>query len=182
MSLRVYKAPMLWTPLSIRGFDREQLQAVTSRLESVLEGWRWTPYESGQCARGRGADCIGAVFGAVDEMDGRDRRLVSGLPRDAAMHRRHTAVKAMRRLVRAYQPAEKVEPEPGQKWAVQPGDIVVIGEQGGGPGHVMMVGPRRNTLWDATPGPGFQQKGWSLLDTNVLWAVYRLGNREEWLR
>ena len=63
---------------------------------------------------------------------------------------------------------------------VEPGDIVVTGAVGGGPGHVAIVGARRNTLWHAVSGPGFHQTGWALLSGQVLWAVYRIEDKHRW--
>lgn len=170
MSIRIVAPEMTWTPAS---FDARA-------LERALERWRGTPYESGQRMRGLGADCIGSVFGVVDDVDGRPRAEYPGLPVDAAMHSRATAVAAMRELVRRYAPCAKVVPT-GRVTRVEPGDIVVTGMPGGGPGHVEMVGCRRNELWHAIPGSGFHQGGWGLFAEQVLWVVYRIEDKVRWV-
>lgn len=174
MGIRIVAPDMVWCPL-------QESRQVARALERALERWRYTPYESGQRFRGLGADCIGAVFGVVDEVDGRPRAAYPGLPHDAAMHSRSTAVAAMRELVRRYSPCVKVAPGPSGQTLVEPGDIVVTGMPGGGPGHVEMVGCRRNELWHALPEPGFHQGGWGLFAEQVLWAVYRIQDKRRWV-
>jgi hypothetical protein len=101
------------------------------------------------------------------------------MPHDAAMHDREGAIGAMRELVRRYAPCQKVEPVAGV-WHVEPGDIVLTGAPGGGPGHVAIVGAGRNQLWHAVKGSGFHQGGWSFLDVQVLYAVFRALDKERW--
>lgn len=171
---------LTWTPLQVKGWSLERRLLAVQNLRAALAHWDQTAYESGQCFAGRGADCIGAVFGVVDELDGLARRMVAGLPNDVSMHCRETAVAAMRELIRRYAPCQKVKARDGVL-AVQPGDILITGIVGGGPGHVSMIGCDPNTLWEATPSSGFQRKGWSLLREQRVWAVYRLMNKELWL-
>lgn len=165
--IRIVRPRLTWTP--------HPNPKIAANLERVLREWEDTPYESGQRLKGLAADCIGGVFGVVDELDGRPRAQHAGMPNDTAMHNRATAIAAMRELVRRYQPAIKVE---GRE--VQPGDIVVTGMIGGGPGHVEMVGPRKNELWHCVPSSGFHQGGWGLFAEQVLWAVYRITDQERW--
>lgn len=176
MSLRVYAPSMVWDP--IRAADGP---AIMLSLERALEEWRGTPYESGQRFKQRGADCIGGVFGVVDEMDGRPRATFPGMPRDTAMHDRATAIGAVRELVRRYSPCVKVVEQDGV-FLVEPGDIVVTGMPGGGPGHVEIVGARKNELWHALPSSGFHQGGWGFLAQQLLFAVYRIEDKHRWIR
>lgn len=172
MAVRIWSPEMVWQP--------HPDLAVQSAIERVLEDWRGTPYESGQRFKGRAGDCIGSLFGAVDELDGRARAEFPGLPHDAAMHDRRSAIAAVRELVRRYSPCEKVEPDAHGVHFVEPGDIVVTGHPGGGPGHVEMVGARRNELWHAMPVSGFHQGGWSFLEQQFLYAVYRIKDKYRW--
>lgn len=154
---------------------------ISGPLQEALDAWEGTPYESGQRFIQRGADCIGAVFGVIDRMDGRERGMAPTIPHDTALHRPDTARAAMKVLLRAYAPAQKLRAGIGGMIRVMPGDIVVMGERGGGPGHVGIVGARKNTLWHAIPGSGFHQGGWGLNKRQTLHAVYRILDRERWL-
>ncbi len=169
MVVSIYNPQIVWEP----GDER-----VAAALDAELRAWDRTPYESGQRFKGRGADCIGGVFGVIDALDGRERAQFPGMPHDASLHDRAGAVRAMRELVRRYQPCHRLATRNGM--CVQPGDIVGVGPPGGGPGHVLIVGARRNELWQALPLSGFHQSGWSLFAEQVLWAVYRIEDRERW--
>jgi len=181
MAIRIWSPNMVWEP-------SPEAPSVVSALERTLEAWRGTPYESGQRFRGRAADCIGALFGVIDDMDGRPRACYPGMPHDAAMHDRAGAIAAVRELVRRYSPCQKVEPaiwdEDGQStsptYYVEPGDIIVTGMPGGGPGHVEIVGAHRNELWHALPVSGFHQGGWSFLEQQYLYAIYRITDKHRW--
>lgn len=169
-----------WTPFSESGWTALERTAAMTTFEYFLRHWEGTPYESGQRMAGLGADCIGSVFGVVDDLDGLDRGEAPGMPRDTAMHNRNQAVGAMREIVRRYAPNMKLKMVDGI-YQVQPGDIIVTGVVGGGPGHVSIVGPRKNTIWEAVPSTGFAMQGWSFFEEQDIWAVYRLNNRREWL-
>ena len=167
---RVYNPQMVWMPGDVR---------VAVALGSALNAWMGTPYESGQRFIQRGADCIGGVFGVIDMADGRDRAAFPGMPQDAAMHSRSTAIVAVRELVSRYAPSRKVLAKDGIFY-VEPGDIVVTGSPGGGPGHVEIVGANPNELWHALPSAGFHQGGWSFLEQQVLYAIYRIQDKYRW--
>jgi cell wall-associated NlpC family hydrolase len=155
-----------------------ELLPAQDRLERVLASWDRTPYRSGGSMRGVEGDCIGAVFGVIDELDGRVRRQDSSMPHDTAFHNPAAAYRAVAALRRLYRPAERL-----RHWLYQPGDVLVVGTSDGGPGHVMIVGGRKNTLWHATTTSGFAQCGWALgLGFERLFAAYRFGDRERWLR
>lgn len=177
MSVRIWSPNMVWEP------SPESLRVVRA-LEDALEAWRGTPYESGQRFIQRGADCIGSLFGVIDDMDGRQRATFPGMPHDAAMHDRAGAIAAVRELVRRYSPCVKVEAQKDEDGApvyyVEPGDIIVTGMPGGGPGHVELVGPHRNELWHALPVSGFHQGGWSFLEEQYLYAIYRIEDKHRW--
>lgn len=176
----VYKPNLIWEPLADPEgrFDGRQVMA---RMERILAEWEPARYESGASVRGIACDCIGGVFGVVDDLDGQHRACAAPLPPDASMHNRAGAIAAMHDLVNRFQPNRHVLQAPDGYFHVQPGDIVVTGYPSGGPGHVEMVGPRRNTLWHALPQAGFHQTGFGFLDGHqLLWRVYRLSDRWRW--
>jgi cell wall-associated NlpC family hydrolase len=142
----------------------------------VLSDWRGTPYESGQRFKGRGADCLGAVFGVLDDLDERDRSQYPDLPPDTALHNRGTALAAMKRVLTRYPDHVLVSNN-----QVEPGDIIVSGEVGGGPGHVAIVGGK-NQVWQAIQKMGFGPTGWSLFGAQKICAVYRPTNKWEWAK
>lgn len=174
MTTRIYAPEMVWEQMGCYG------EHAIIALDDTLRAWEHTPYESGQRFIQRGADCIGAIFGVIDDMDGRSRAQKPGMPHDASMHSRSTAIIAVRELVRRYSPCEKVLPDSENVFHVEPGDIVVTGMPGGGPGHVEIVGSRRNELWHALPSSGFHQGGWSFLEQQLLFAVFRIQDKHRW--
>lgn len=170
--MRILHMPAAWTPID------EELTPVLERLLGILDGWRGTPYASGQRRRGSGADCVGFVCGALDDLDGRARASDPRIPPDTALHDPRKSVSAVRGLLETYLPWERVE-----SGLLQPGDVLVVGPRGAGPSHAMLVGPVRNTVWHCTAGAGVHQAGWALgTGYERLHAAYRLGDRERWLR
>lgn len=171
MSVRIYRPQLVWSMGDLQ---------VAGDLGSVLNRWAGTRYESGQSYCQRGADCTGSVFGVIDELDGRARMRPAGFPHDASLHDRPGAIVAVREIVRRYSPCHKIEADTDRKFHVEPGDIVVTGSPGGGPGHVEIVGANRNELWHSLPQSGFHQGGWSFFDTQVLYAIYRIEDKSRW--
>lgn len=147
-------------------------------MERVLARWDGTGYMSGQQQPGKHADCIGFVFGVVDELYGRPSPPRPSLPPDTAMHSREQALATIRTLRRLYAPNSPV-----LDGTLEPGDIVVTGHAQGGPGHVMIVGPYRNTLWHCVNEIGVCQTGLGLAEGfETIFGVYRFDDRERWLR
>jgi hypothetical protein len=65
--------------------------------------------------------------------------------------------------------------------SLEPGDWVVTGPAGGGPGHAMVVGPRPNTLWHCNRGPGVCWTGIGLaMNDQAIHRVYRFLDRNRW--
>lgn len=172
MSVRVWAPNMIW--------QHHPDLAVERALEDVLNAWRDTPYESGQRLRGLGADCVGSVFGVIDDLDGRRRAALPGFPSDVAMHSRETAVKAIRVLLRRYTPNHEIRMDDDGSFRVRPGHIIVTGYRGGGPGHVAIVGARPNELWHSLRSSGFQQRGWGFFDEQVLYGIYQADDDHRW--
>lgn len=130
-------------------------------LQPVLNAWKGTEYQSGASACQQAADCIGSVFGVLAMAFAIDipNNL---LPPDVALHSPDTARAAMRQLLRAF-PHTKVE-------TARPGDVLVFEFPSGGPGHVGIVGPQRNTFWESNTYR-FDKSGWA--SAHALRAVYR---------
>ncbi len=175
--MKTYSLTLDWAPLPA------ELGNAQARLGEALEAWRGTPYLSGQRLRGVGGDCIGAVFGVIDDVDGRPRAQDPMLPADASLHDARSAYKAVAAIRRIYAPAERLRWDSG-RLVVEPGDLLIVGTTYGGPGHLMIVGVRKNTIWHAAGrGARFDQTGWALGDGfERLFAVYRLGDRHRWAR
>lgn len=167
--IRITNPGWVWRPESV-GFSE--------RLLSVLESWDGTRYMSGQQCKGVHSDCIGFAFGVVDEMYGRPSPDRTVLPPDTSMHSREKAIGCMKTLRRLYAPNWPVT-----DGSLEPGDVVVTGATHGGPGHVMLVGPRRNTLWHCNQGIGVKFTGIGFVQgAQTIYGVYRFDDREKWLR
>lgn len=175
--MRLRTLNLRWEPLSI-GASPERAGHLVGRMIGVLCNWEGTLYGSGQRCCGVLADCVGAVFGCIDDLDGRPRAQSPTMPPDAALHDPDTSEAALRALRDLYQPVIALASGP-----VQPFDILVVGPQGGGPSHVMLVGTAPGNLWHCTPGAGFHRGGWTLgSGYEVLHGAFRIGDRERWLR
>lgn len=175
---RVHIMSAGWSPLRLPDILRVGSEAlVLEKLRSILESWQDTKYGSGQRCRGVAADCIGFVSGALDDIDGRPRAQDPRVPVDSCLHDPERSRAAVRDLLDVYKPWVSVSRD------LQPFDVVVAGPAGGGPGHVLLVGPQRNTLWHCSQGQGVHMSGWALGEGyESSHAAYRLGDRERWLR
>lgn len=167
-----------WRPL--QGFDGASLSQ--ERLGVVLESWLETPYRPGGRQRGPhgGVDCVRFVCEVLDELYGVPRSNLPTLPNDYAMHQRAGAVAAMRFILRLYEPNEPVN-----DGALEPGDVVVAAQLGGGPGHALIVGARPNEIWHAI-GRRVQKTGIGILSGDYSeWkfvAAYRVSDKARWAR
>lgn len=145
-----------------------------SHLATLLRSWEGTPYMAGQQMQKVGVDCVRFVSAVLDAALRRERTAMPELPQDTAMHDRTRAIAAMRLIMRLYPEAEVVR----NPRFVEPGDVLVVGEASGGPGHAIIVGPEPNTLWQ-TGTLGVHKGGFGLIDVSQrLFRVYRLRNRE----
>lgn len=180
--MRLRTLSLRWTPLAIEDILRvgcaSMRDDVLQRMNDVLESWQGTPYGSGQRARGQLADCVGFVFGAIDDLDGRERARAPSMPPDSALHDPETSGAALRALRALYEPVIAVS-----GGGVQPFDIIVVGPSLGGPSHVMLVGTKPGHLWHCTQGAGVHRGGWALGDGyEALNGAFRIGDRWRWLR
>lgn len=175
---RVLDMPARWTPLYISEAPLRWYRTpiAVGRIERALESWRETRYGSGQRCRGILADCLGFAFGVIDDVDGRPRAQCSSFPPDVSFHDPRLARRSLALLRRLYEPCQRL-----RDGLLQPMDVVVVGPSGGGPGHVMLVGYRRNTLWHCARESGVCESGWSLPGEYRLIAAYRMSDRQRWL-
>lgn len=161
--------PLFWTE-----FDGDP--AACKRLGEILETWERTPYTDtpGASPKGNGTSCVGFLCGVLDELVRTIEPIdYPKLPNDLGMNNPAKARTTMRHLLESFPQHERVN-----DMRAQPGDILVVGQ--GGPGHAMIVGTRRNTVWHAS-GTHVHYTGWSLPPTAKLFAVYRLLNRGSWI-
>lgn len=170
--------PLKWQSFSIdgTGIYRGQENALLRRMERILSQWEGTPYHEGQSLKGVGTFCTAFICSVLDELyQNRRPTPLPEIPTDAAMHDRATAMRGLRWFLSHYPQHEEIT-----STIVQPGDILVTGPVGGGPGHGILVGPRENTLWQCSGG-SVHFTGMSLPDAYQLHAVYRMKDRTQWL-
>lgn len=165
-------------PLSLQWANPGTLEPQFARLASELARWEGTPYIDQDPVPGAqgGVSCFGFVCAVLDALYGRAGSTIVGLPRDIGLHDPETAKAAMKWFLARY-PVERV-----QGLGMQPGDILVIGHgNAGSPGHVMLVGPRKNALWHSTEDVGVHYTGLSLPLGSTHHSTYRCTNRDQWL-
>lgn len=181
--VRYVPLPLRWRSfvLGDTGVHRAGEGNLLRRLERILAFWEGTPYHLGQSVRGMGTFCTAFLCAVLDELYGRPAATpLPEIPVDASMHDPATARSGLRWFLEHYPNHERVEPGPDGYTVVQPGDVLVTGPQGGGPGHAILVGPRENTLWQCS-GLGVHYTGLHIYEHYDLFAVYRMTDREKWL-
>jgi hypothetical protein len=159
---------MIWTPPPAS-------LPFSPRLLEILRAWEGTPYMDRQQVCGYGVDCIRFMAAVIDELYGFARVPLPDLPRDMGMHDRRGATRAMRYIKRIYDPVQIV-----RDGTTQPGDVIVTGPTNGGPGHAIITGPERNTMWETSCENGVWRA--SMLFVNQKpFRVYRAKDRYKWL-
>ena len=158
-----------WEPLSGDLSPMAALKA-SGELRHLLQGWRGTRYAAGQSVRGVATSCIGFVGSIVRELAAIDFATKAEIPTDTAFHSPVRARSEMRRILRAF--GAELEVVEGD--TVQPADIVVTGPSRGGPAHLLVVGWRRNTLWEVGSHCVIE-RGWTISGRVV--RVFRLRDR-----
>ena len=129
-----------------------------------------------QQQRGVAVNCLRFACGVWDDLFGWHRELPNDLPGDTGVHSPETAWKALKALLRVYPEHERVF---GSE--VEPGDLVVVGPALGGPMHALIVGARKNQLWEAVK-PRVSATGIDLnFRTSRVMRIYRVRGREGWL-
>lgn len=175
--MKVY-TPFQWRHIQDERLSPEDVERIESRIDGILMGWKDTKYQPGQQCKGVAADCVGFVCGVLDELMGREQTPREILPQDAAFHARASAEAGMRAIARLYSPMEFRHAS--EMWTLEPGDIVVTGCEGGGPGHAMFVGAKPNELWHAT-NRRVMRGGMGLIDGyQKVFRVCRVGSRVQW--
>jgi len=162
-----------WTELD---FPHEQAVKIHLRLADVLTSWEDTPYLAGEQAKGHGTDCIRFVCGALDELAGVSN-IIPREMQDVSMHDHRKAIKIMRMIQNLYPDYIEL---PRRVQELQPGDVIVTGQASGGPGHAILVGSQRNTIWQATK-KGVKKGGFGFMSYfQQVMAVYR-PNKLQWI-
>lgn len=130
------------------------LPGLEDRLRTAIRIWEGTPYHEGAQVPRAGVDCWRFVSAVADDMRQRPRIKLPRIVADAAMHSPETARAAMRWALREHDCEDIGGVE------VRPGDVVVAGPHGGGPGHAMLAGPD-GFLWHVTQAQGVCATGLS---------------------
>lgn len=162
-------------PLRIEGASLEENIKVTEAIENILLSWENTPWAPGQQCKGVAVDCVHFVSASYDELRGRK----SNLPKtaqDASFNSPKTTWKALKWFFTEYGVKDITKEE-----FVQPGDVLIMGPVGGGPGHGVIVG--KTCLWHCGTNM-VCRAGLSIHSQGVYYlkAIKRIKNREEWLK
>lgn len=156
--------------------DRVRERQIERRLERILGEWEGTPYVAGQRAKKVGVFCTAFVAGVLDELYRQEPTPLPELPIDVSFHSTAGAIAGMKWFLRHYPNHVAVD-----NLIVEPGDVIITGPVGGGPGHAMIVGSRENTIWEANGLSGVHYTGMTLADQYVLFGAFRLTDREVWI-
>jgi cell wall-associated NlpC family hydrolase len=143
-------------------------------LESVLQSWRGTRWQAGQCCRGRVVDCRYFVIAVLDELCGIDKPLPARMPVYSPTHDRKAAF-AMLREIRQRYPCKSVRGEP------EPGDVVIVRPRHSHHRtlqHIMIMGAG-GRAWHSSQGNGV---GCTSLVAFAVARVFRMFGKEEWGR
>ncbi len=160
-----------WNPLP------EELTPLYKKLQELFDSWRFTPYLEGSCAIQEGVDCVRWIcYGIVDQLFGYKRIINAKLPSDACFHSPKHCFAAMKILKESYDPLIRVPYS-----ELQPGDLLVSGPLHGGPGHLMMVGPRPNTIWHTSIICGVTMTGMLPPFGYRFFRAWRFAERSKWL-
>ncbi len=131
---------LCWKPLDFEGSD-----IVTARIEKACRRWQHTRYMAGQQVPDMGVDCVRLVCGIMDELYGVKHEIPRGI-QDQSLHDPEGA-QTVTDLLCEYYP-DHTSLDNGDR-CVEPGDVIVTGHAQGGPGHAILVGAQKNTLWQA---------------------------------
>lgn len=178
MATKIKALSVQWRPILLGRDDEPRPAASALAMEAVsraVRRWARTPYMAGQATPQAGVDCVRFVCCVLDDLEGQKVE-IERLPQDMALHDRESAIAALRTIMRLYPTFEQVD-----DGYAEPGDVVIVGHVAGGPGHALIVGPRRNTMWHAAPS-GVDTVGWALeADWQALKTVFRCTNKARWV-
>ena len=171
--IRYYQIPLQWQDISIE--NKKKRERIRYRLMMCFFVWENTPYMAGNQQLSSGVDCVRWISAVLDEMYQRWPTNIKTLPSDASFHNRLGAIKAMHQIRKLYPNCITI-----RNGIIEPGDLIVIGPPGGGPGHALLVGTEPNTLWHCTPNSGVTRTGWSLIvGQQQIYRVYRAKDRDK---
>jgi hypothetical protein len=165
-------------PLKLQWANSGLLPQIQAAFASELARWEGTPYRDQQPVPGPdgGVSCLGFVCAVLDGLYGRPCETIIGLPPDIGLHDPEAAKRAMRFMLTRY-PLQRVEGT-----GIEPGDVLVVGHgRTCAPGHVMLVGSRKNALWHSTEEIGVHYTGLSLAQNTAHHSTYRCSDRNQWL-
>lgn len=155
---------------------------MSRRIDEVLRSWNGTPYMSGQQLKGEAVDCVHFGAAVADELYGWHNDLPDNIALDACSHDAEESWRQVRKLLAVYPQLGPVRPREDGLYDVEPGDLVVVGPASGGPGHLMVVGARPNTMWEADK-PAVREVGIQHdPQTRHVKHVYRFADRWRWLK
>jgi len=163
--LRLIRMPLQWRRVSAPW---------VARLERILLSWENTPYVPGQQKKQEGVDCIRFGCAVLDELYCQRTTPLPLRAADASMHDRPGSFSVMRDIMRRYPNHDTIT-----SGETEPGDILVVGPAEGGPGHMMLVGHDRNTVWQASASK-VHFTGLYLPASATLFRVFRMTDRETW--
>lgn len=145
------------------------------RVLELLRGWQGTPYMEGSQVQGVGVDCFRFVCAVLDALEG-SRTHVGHIPADQSLHDRRGAYTAFREVLKRYEPFEVVKDK-----VIEAGDVFITGPKHGGPGHAMIAGPNRGTIWHC-PGPNQKVCMTGQAHPGRLFRIYRVKDKDQrWL-
>lgn len=146
------------------------------RVHAIAKSWEKTPYMALKSAKQGGVDCIRFVCSVADELYGYSRGPMITLPPDQAMHDRAGALAAMRAICRRYEPLIDATDDE----FLEPGDILVVGPNGGGPGHALIAGGKQGHVWECL-ARGVTLSGMPIIgSTTELFRIYRVTDKDKW--
>lgn len=169
---------MKWKALDLAWREATDLdEAQLRKLSQVIRSWEGTKYMPGVCGKQQGVDCARWGCSVLAEMEGIEMP-ISKIPQDAAFHDPETSTRAVRAMVQAFWPVERIEDQ-----IIEPGYILIEGPIHGGECHMMLVGTNRSELWHSNKGSGVTKTGMVIPAEHEIKHVYKISKRNErWLR
>ena len=174
MSSMEQRRTLRWNGLGDAELRSEVREAIMRNLLNELLSWQGTPFMRGQRVKQKAADCVNFLAGVLDALYGFPPLKRMSMPIMPGSHSTRRSWENVRSIVTTY-PNEVIR---GDIIDVEPGDILVV-RAGSGPGHVMIVGPEPNTLWQSIPTVGVVKTGFRQTGLNIQRA-WRLLRKDTW--
>ena len=182
VGVHYYDTGLEWHPIRLNAHrtrngvseDIARASKIERRLARILGDWEDTPYRAGIVQQGVGVYCTAFVARVLDELYGRPPTPMPKIPHDVGDHNKKRALAALRWFTRQFPTSFEI-----LDGEVEPGDILMVGPNTGGPGHAMIVGPRENTVWQAS-GRCVHYTGLYLPEGFKLFQARRFEDREVW--